>query len=177
MTSNEKITAENCKTLLVAYMEKENIPSQRIAKSFGCSHATLTRVLLGLSVPTKEFQLETGILIEIGISRYESLSKAEKKRIYEAVGAITGGAIGFASIQTAIASSGVVVGLSSAGIASGLATIGSGSVLGGVLSVAFYPIAAGLVGFAMVKGIKHLWNESERNSGDVDLKWEKEITM
>ena len=170
------ITHENCRVLLAAYMEKENISAPKISKAIGCSHATMTRILAGITKPTLEFMKQVGIMTELGFKRYKKLSDSDKEKISEAIGATGGGILGFGAITAAVSASGAVAGLSAAGIASGLAAIGAGGMLGGVLTLAAVPIAAGAAGYGVIKGVKYLMSESDANADKIDTKWEIKVT-
>ena len=180
MTTEEKITNgevkeithENCRLLLAGYMEKEEISAPRISKAIGCSHATIARILAGITKPTLNFMKQVGILIELGFKTYKKLSESEKEDISEKIGAVGGGVLGFGAITAAVSVSGTVAGLGAAGITSGLAAIGAGGMLGGVLTLAAVPLAATAVGYGIIKGIKYLIAEDDLNSEKIDLKWE-----
>lgn len=60
-----------------------------------------------------------------------------------------------------------------AGITSGLAAIGAGGMLGGIFTLAAVPIAAGALGYGIIKGIKYLISEDELISEAIDEKWER----
>ncbi len=166
------ITHENCRVLLAAFMEKENIAAPRISKTIGCSHATTARILAGITKPTIDFMTQVGVMTELGFKRYAKLSDSEKETISEKMGIVGGGLVGFGSITAAVSSAGVVTGLGGAGIASGLAAIGAGGMLGGILTLAAVPIAAGAAGYGIIKGVKFLVSESELNDEKLDKKWE-----
>ena len=175
--NNDDINPENCRLLLAAFMEKNEIAAPSIAKAIGCRHATLGRLLAGTTIPTEEFIKQTGILLGIGFDRYSKLSDAQKEQISEAIGAAGGGAIGFGSIAAAISASGAVAGLSAAGISSGLAAIGgivSGGMVAGVVIAAAIPLAAGALGYGIIKGVKFFFTEAELNKTEIDPRWEIE---
>ena len=171
----KEITDVNCRVILAAYMEKENVSAPRISKAMGCSHATIARILGGITKPSEEFIKQMGIMIELGIKRYAKLTESEKEKISEAIGTIGGGALGFGAITTAVSVSGTVAGLSAAGIASGLAAIGVGGMVGGVLTLTAVPIAAGALGYGIIKGVKYLFSSSEMNADKLVPKWEVKI--
>ena len=156
MCGKEGINAENCRVLLAGYMEKKDISVSKISKAIGCSNATTTRILAGETLSTIEFVKQLGILIELGYATYAKLSGSEKEKISETIGAIVGGVLGFGAITTAINASGTVAGLSAAGITSGLVAIGAGGMIGGILTLAAVPIAAGAAVYGIIKGIKYL---------------------
>ena len=173
MSEKEGINAENCRVLLAAYMEKDEISVSKISKSIGCSTPTVNRILAGETLPTIDFIKQVGILVELGYEKYKKLSDADKEQISEAIGAVGGGILGFGAITAAVSASGSVAGLSAAGIASGLAAIGAGGMLGGILTLAAVPIAAGALGYGIIKGIKYLVSEDELSSESIDEKWER----
>ena len=65
-----------------------------------------------------------------------------------------------------------MAGLSAAGMTSGLAALGGGTMLGGLAVVATIPVAAGAVGFGLVKGIKAICKANKLSCKEVDEKWE-----
>ena len=179
MSTPNSITPENCRLILAAYMDENDIGVPRLSKAIGCSHATLARILAGTSKPTLEFMKQVGILIDIGYERYQKLSDAEKETISESIGAAGGGVVGFGAITAAISSSGAVAGLSAAGITSGLAAIGAvvgGGMAAGVAVLATIPIAAGAAGYAIIKGVKYFFSQQDLNSEAIDPKWEERAT-
>ena len=138
--------------------------------------ASLGRILAFTSLPTSEFIKQVGIMLGIGIEKYERLSSAEKEHISEIIG--TGGAtaFGFGGITAAVSASGAVAGLSAAGISSGLAAIGSlvgGGMAAGVAVAAAIPLAAGAAGYAIIKGVKFFFSQRELNSTDINARWER----
>ena len=83
MTTNkhvevDEVTQENCRDFLVAYMEKEKISAPRISNAIGCSHATIGRLLAGITTPTVEFITQAGVMMELGIKQYAKLTENEK---------------------------------------------------------------------------------------------------
>ncbi len=146
MSTQDNFTPENCRLLLATYMDEKKIGAPRISEAIGCSHATLARILAGKSKPTDEFIKQVGIMIGIGYEKYKKLSDAEKEKISEKIGTISGGVVGFGTITAAISASGAVVGLSAAGITSGLAAIGAvvgGGMTAGVASISSSPNCSG----------------------------------
>ena len=170
-----EINEQNCRLLLAAFMEDNDVTAPRVCRAVGCSTASLGRILAFSSLPTAEFMKQIGIMIGIGMDRYETLTQAEKERISEMIG--TGGAtaFGFGGITAAVSASGAVAGLSAAGISSGLAAIGGlvgGGMAAGVAVAAAIPLAAGAAGYAIIKGVKFLFSRHELNSPDVNSRWE-----
>jgi len=120
---------------------------------------------------------QVGIMIGIGFNKYDTLSEAEKEKISETIGAVGGGVLGFGSIAAAVSASGSIAGLSAAGITSGLAAIGTvvgGGLMAGVAVAAAIPLAAGAIGYAVIKGVKYFVSETELNKDDIDTRWEIE---
>src|SRR5207248_4251364 len=118
---------------------------------------------------TAKFMKQTGIIIAIGMEKYEKLSNAEKEHISEMIG--TGGAtvFGFGGITAAVSASGTVAGLSATGISSGLAAIGSlvgGGMAAGVAVAAAIPIAAEAAGYGIIKGVRFLFSRRELNRNE-----------
>src|SRR5438552_7890238 len=105
-----EINERNCRLLLAAFMEKNNVTAPRACRAIGCSTASLGRILALTSLSTAEFMKQTGIMIAIGMEKYEKLSNAEKEHISAMIG--TGGAtvFGFGGITAAVSASGTVPG-------------------------------------------------------------------
>ena len=78
----DSITRQNCKVLLAAFIEKNDLSAREIAKAIPCPEATISRILAGESLPTDNMLAEVGIMIEIGFERYLNLSKSGKKKIF-----------------------------------------------------------------------------------------------
>lgn len=170
-----EINTENCRLFLAAFMEKNQITVPRVCRAIGCSTMTLGRILSFASLPTAEFVKQSGIMIGIGIDKYEKLSEAEKEKISEVIGAGSGTAFGFAGITAAVSASGTVAGLSAAGISSGLYAIGAligGGMAAGVVVAAAIPLAAGAAGYAIIKGVKFFFSERELSSEKMNPLWE-----
>jgi hypothetical protein len=170
-----QITEENCRLLLAAFIEQNRITVPRVCRAVGCSTATLGRLLSFASLPTAEFMKQIGIMIGIGIDKYEKLSSAEKEKISEVIGTGSATAFGFAGITAAVSASGTVAGLSAAGISSGLYAIGAlvgGGMAAGVVVAAAIPLAAGAAGYATIKGVKFFFSEREVSSEKINPRWE-----
>ena len=63
----------------------------------------------------------------------------------------------------------------SRGISSGLPALGGivgGGMLAGVSVAAAIPLAAGALGYGVIKGVKYLVSEVYLNSTDIDGRWE-----
>ena len=72
----------------------------------------------------------------------------------------------------AIGAAGAVSGFSAAGITSGLAAIGGGAMLTGIGVVAAVPVATGLLGYGLVKGIKAICKANNLSCTEVNERWE-----
>ncbi len=169
-----QLTPDNSRLLLAAFIEENDLNVRQVAKTIGCTEATLIRILAARSLPSDEMIKQIGIMIELGFVSYSKLSNAQKERISESIGTVSSGVFGFASI-TAVVSSLGVSGLSAAGITSGLATLGavvSGGMAAGIMVAAAIPIAAGATGYAIIKGVKYLASEWQLNVTDIDEHWE-----
>ena len=172
--SNE-ITVDNCNSLIAVFMEEEDVQAKQISKSIGCSVPTVLRILAKETLPTEEFMKQIGLMFTIGFKSYSKLSSSDKESISESIGSLGGGALGFAGITAAISASGTTLGLSAAGITSGLTAIGFGGMVGGVMTLAAVPIAAGGIGYGIIKGVKYLISEKHLKSDDIDEKWETKV--
>ena len=75
---------------------------------------------------------------------------------------------GFGAIKLTLAGAGVT-GLSASGVASGLAAIGFGGMVGGVLTVAAFPLAGGCLAYAGCKGYQALRRRVSKRSNDKRL--------
>ena len=169
-----KITKDNLRLLLAGYMDKNELTTKKISKAIGCSVNTLNRILARKTHPSDEMIKQVGALLGIGYKRYSKLSKAEKEKISELIGTIGAGTLGFGSITAAVSTLGIA-GLSAAGISSGLAALGAivgGGMLAGISVVAAIPIAAGALGFGIIKGVKFLISKTILNTKKIDEKWE-----
>jgi len=112
----EEISRDNLRILLAGFIEKNDLNVRKIAKVVGASEKTIDRILARKTLPSDEMIKQVGALIGIGYKRYSKLSKAEKEKISEKIGAIGGGTLGFGSISSIIGALGVG-GLSASGIA------------------------------------------------------------
>ena len=93
---------DNFASMLNAFLKENNLSQRRIAQTIGCAGPTLRRLLSRETLPSDEMLKQSGILIDIGFTRYSKLSKAEKEKISEAIGTVGGGAVGFGSITAAV---------------------------------------------------------------------------
>jgi hypothetical protein len=171
----ERITNETCRIFLAAMMDHENFTTRDAAKAIGCGESTVQRILVGQTMPSDEMLKQIGIMAAIGFGKYKKLSEADKEKISETIGAVGGGILGFGSITAAVSAAGTVAGLGAAGIASGLAAIGAivgGGMVAGILTVAAIPIAAGAFGYAIIKGIKAIFEKQACDEDRFDPAWE-----
>lgn len=171
----EEITRENLADFLTAYLTKNNVSIENIAKSFGCSKATIERIIKKETYPTDNLLKQCAILFAIEYKLYKKLSKADKEKISEKIGAVGGGVLGFGGITAAISASGTVIGLSAAGITSGLSGIGAlvgGGMVAGATAVAAIPIAIGTVGYGLTKGVKTIITHYKLNNKEINNYWE-----
>lgn len=169
-----QISRENFHVLLEAFVKKNQLPLRRVAAAVPCSDATLTRLLMGATLPADEMLREGAFLIELGFERYSKLSRAEREKLSDALGAVGGGTIGFASVSGAVSVLGLA-GLSAAGISSGLAALGSvigGGMAAGVPVAAALPVAAAGIGYGAVRAVKHAASVRQLNQKDIDPRWE-----
>jgi len=142
----ESITRENLANYLSVFFENNEVSIENVAKSIGCSY-----------------------------KEYKKLSKADKERISESIGAVGGSILGFGTISAAISSSGTIIGLSAAGITSGLSAIGTlvgGGMVAGITAIAVIPLAFGAAGYGIMKGIKTLITYSKINDKEINDYWE-----
>lgn len=174
MTS-EKLTKENLPIFMAAFLEKNSVSIKKVAKSIGCSVPTLTRIIAQESFATDELLKQCAILMEIGFKRFDKLSSSEKEKISESIGTVSGAGLGFASISSAVSVMGTA-GLSAAGISSGLGALGAivgGGMITGVAVAASIPIAAGALGYGLMKGIKSVFSEIQAKDEKFDSNWEQ----
>lgn len=111
----------------------------------------------------------------IGFAKFQKMTEAEKNHAAEFVAAGTGVGAGIGASIAAISAAGAVEGLSAAGITSGLAAIG-GTMLAGIAVVATLPLAAGVLGYGIVKGIRKICENDELSCKKVNDRWEIVIT-
>ena len=176
MNDELKITRQNLGFCLLKFTCYENLSSQDIAKAIGCPQRTIERVMKEDTWPSEALIRQCSIMFVLGLEQYKGLSKAEKEGISEKIGATGGSVLGFGAISGAISTSGTVTGLSAAGITSGLgaigATVGGGMVVE-VSVLAGIPIAAGVLGYGLVKGIKSAITKVQLDDKEVSTYWEE----
>lgn len=168
----EPITKENCGKKLKLIREVTGKSRRDLAKDLGVSESTISRLETGKTEPTNAFMSKLLGLVAIGYAVYSKMSKKDKEQVSEHL-AMTGGVVvGIGGAIGAISSSGAVAGLSAAGMTSGLAALGGGAMLGGIAVVASIPVAAGAVGFGLVKGIKAICEANKLSCEKIDDQWE-----
>lgn len=171
----DELNRENCRVFLAAFIENNDLHIRDVTTAIGCSESTLVRILAARTLPTDEFLKQAGTMIELGYPAYSKLSSVQKEKLSETIGTIGGGALGFGTITAAISSLGTVSGLSAAGVTSGLAALGSvvgGGMIAGVSVAAAIPLAAGAVGYCIIKGVKLLASKQALNETIRDERWE-----
>tara|TARA_R100000789_G_scaffold98284_1_gene101898 strand:+ start:686 stop:1288 length:603 start_codon:yes stop_codon:yes gene_type:complete len=167
----ESITADNCGEKLVLIREAMFMTRRDLASVVGCSEATISRIEAKKTKPTKDFMNRLLALVFIGHSKFRSLDKKQRDNLLEFISATGVSGVGIGAALGVFSTSGSVAGLSAAGVASGLSTIG-GTVLGAGALVASIPVAAGLAGFGIVKGIKAICESNKLKCQEVDGRFE-----
>ena len=169
----EDVTKKNCgeKINFVRWISGR-ISKREFAKLLGVSEATIRRLELGETEPTDEFMSRITALCVIGISKFGKLKEAEKEKVSEALGVGGGVVAGVGGALGAVSAAGAVTGLSAAGMTSGLAALGGGAMLTGIGVVAAIPVAAGLAGYGLVRGIKRLCEANKLSCREKDGRWE-----
>jgi transcriptional regulator with XRE-family HTH domain len=173
----EPVTRENCGSKIVLIMEVTGMSRRALAKTIGVSESTLRRIEIGSSSqegtrPTEDFMNRLRGLCAIGIAKYREMSDAQKEKISEVVAATGGVVAGVGGSIAAIGAAGAVSGFSAAGITSGLAAIGGGAMLTGIAVVGVIPVATGLLGYGLVKGIKAICEANNLSCTEVNERWE-----
>lgn len=171
----KKLNRKNFRKFLTVFIKKEVVRPRKVAAAIGCSEATLSRLLSGQTLPSDEMLRQGGIMMELGFRQYAKLSKADREKLSEALGAIGGGTIGFASITATVSTLGTVTGLSAAGISSGLFALGTAvgsGMAAGVAVAAAIPVAVGGAGYGSIKGIKALIRRHKLNTKELNPAWE-----
>jgi len=170
----EKISRNDCRVFLAAFMEKNNLPIKKVSKAITCSTATLNRVVGGKTLASDEMLRQTAIMVELGFESYSKLSKAEKKKISEMLGIVGGGTIGIGGVTAAVSALGFA-GLSAAGVTSGLAALGAligGGMVAGLSVVAAIPIGAAVLGYGVIKAVKATLESHKSGEEKYDPFWE-----
>jgi hypothetical protein len=177
---NNNITKKNFRDLLSAFIKNSDISIRKVAKAMDCPKAVLVRVLAGNTWPSDEFLKQGALMMEIGYPRYRKLSKADKEKLSETIGAVSGGGLGVASITAAVSTLGTVAGLSAPGIASGLAALGAlvgGGMAAGITVAAIFPVAGGAIGYGLIKGIKAALKKYKLDQDEINPLWEMPIEI
>jgi ribosome-binding protein aMBF1 (putative translation factor) len=169
----EEVTKENCgdKINFVRWLSGK-ISKREFAQVVGVSEATIRRLEAHVTVATDEFMSRIAAICVIGISKFGKLKEAEKEKVSEAIGTTGGIIAGVGGALGAVSVAGSVAGLSAAGMTSGLAALGGGAMLTGIGVVAAIPVAAGLAGYGLVRGIKKICEANKMNCVEIDGKWE-----
>ena len=168
----EEVTKANCGEKLEFVRKISGMSKRELAGKLGVSEATIRRLEAESSEPTDEFMNRIRALCVIGIAKFGKLSESEKEKVSESLGALGGVVAGIGGAIGAVSVSGAVAGLSAAGMTSGLAALGGGAMLTGIGVVAAIPIAAGLAGFGLVKGIKMICEANGLECQEINERWE-----
>jgi hypothetical protein len=170
----EKISRNDCRVFLAAFMEKNNLPVKKVSNAIDCSKASLNRIIAGQTLPSDEMLRQSAIMIELGFKSYSKLSLAEKEKISEILGVVGGSAIGIGSVTAAVSTLGFA-GLSAAGITSGLTALGTiigGGMAAGLSVVAAIPIGAAVLGYGVIKAVKATLESHKHSKEKYDPFWE-----
>lgn len=168
----EPVTADNCGAKLKLVREISGMSRKELASVLGCSETTISRLETGKTSATPDFLARLSALTVIGHHKFKNLSEAERTALGETLGAAGGVISGVGGAVAAVSAAGSVGGLSAAGITSGLAAIGGGTLLGGIGAIAAIPVAAGLAGYGLVKGIKTICDANDLSCSEVDGRYE-----
>ncbi|HEY3899675.1 MAG TPA: hypothetical protein VGM54_13730 [Chthoniobacter sp.] len=170
----DEIPSGKWAALFAAFLERSKISVRSAAGAIGCSQTTMGRLIVSKTKPSAEMLKQSAVMIELGYERYRKLTKAEKEKISEAIGAVGGGTLGFAAVTAAISTLGIS-GLSAAGITSGLAALGAivgGGMVAGVTVAAAIPIAAGALGYGIILAVKGALGKYRLDKEKYDPLWE-----
>jgi hypothetical protein len=175
----EKISRNDCRVFLAAFMEKNNLPVKKVSDAIDCSKSSLNRIIGGQTLPSDEMLRQSAVMIELGFKSYAKLSKAEKEKISEILGVVGGGTIGIGAVTAAVSSLGLA-GLSAAGITSGLAALGAiigGGMAAGITVVAAIPIGAAVLGYGVIKAVKATLESHKHSKEEYDPFWEMPLEV
>jgi hypothetical protein len=175
----EKISRNDCRLFLAAFMEKNKLPLKKVSDTIGCSEPTMNRIIGGRTLPSDEMLRQSAIMVELGFERYSKLSNAEKEKISEILGVVGGGAIGMGAVTAAVASLGIA-GLSAVGITSGLTALGAiigGGMAVGISVVAAIPLGVAALGYGTIKGVKAILEMHKQGKEEIDPYWEMLIEI
>jgi len=81
----EKITRENFRELLLAFMEKNNLTVSEITEVLPYSIATLNSIISGETLPSDGMLKQVSEMLERGFERFSKSKKTEKEKIAEAI--------------------------------------------------------------------------------------------
>lgn len=168
----EVVTTQNCGQKLKLVQELSGMSRRELAKMIGVAESTVRRIELGESMPTDDFMQRLRALCVIGVEKFRDMQRGSEKKGAERLGAGGSAMAGLAGSLATISAAGSIPGLSAAGITSGLATIGGGAMLTGLGVIAAIPVAAGLAGYGLVKGIKSVIQANDLDSEEVNGRWE-----
>lgn len=168
----EPITPENCGEKLRLVREVSSLSQRDCAKVLGTSESTIFRLETGKTLPTPDFMNRLRALVVIGHHKFSKISDADKQTISETIASVGGVAAGIGGAIGAVSRAGSLAGLSASGITSGLAAIGGGSMFGGIAAIAAIPVAVGLAGYGLVKGIKAICDANNLSCEEIDGRYE-----
>ena len=175
----EKISRNDCSVFLAAFIEKNDLSVKKVSKAITCSTATLNRIVGGKTLASDEMLRQTAIMVELGFDSYSRLSKAEKEKISEILGVVSGGSLGIASVTAAVSTLGLA-GLSAAEITSGLAALGAiigGGMVAGISVVAAIPIGVAALGYGTIKAVKATLESYKSGQEKIDPRWEMPLEV
>jgi len=167
----EELTQKNCGEKLKLIRDISGISRRQLAEVLGVQESTIYRLEKGPGKPSLEFLNTLRALQLIGYAWFKKMSKRERSKAAEFICTGAGSGAGAGAAVAAISSAGTVSGLSAAGITSGLAALG-GTMLGGMAVVASIPVAAGLVGYGVAKGIKKICKANKLSCKKREDQWE-----
>lgn len=174
----DSFNPKNCWIPFAKFLTDNGVIARQAAEVIGCSEATVIRILSARSLPSDKMMKQIAIMLQIGFNSYAKLSKAQKHKVAEAIGTVSGGAIGFGSVGLAVSSLGAVSGLSAAGVTSGLAAMGSlagGGMVIGVTVASALPVTIGAVGYGVTFASRRFFTNRRLNATDIDEEWETSI--
>lgn len=171
---NPGLTRQNTHEFLSQFMDKNSVTARQIAKVIGCSEETTLRIVNDVTWPSDEMMRRCHTMVEIGYKDYSKLSEAEKEKISEAIGAISGSGLGIGISLAAVSALGTA-GISAVGMTSGLAALGAiigGGMFAGIGVVAAIPLVVGAVGYGVVKLVKGTASKINLDAATFDSHWE-----
>ncbi len=174
--NSKEITKENLPEYLKAFIKKNDLTTEKVARAVDCPNSSIVRVLERQTKPSDELMKQCGIMMEIGFPKYKKLNNAEKEKISESIGSVGGGVLGFGVISSAVSASGIAGLAGGAAITSGLAGLGAivgGGMAAGIAVAAALPIAGVALGYGMIKGIKALVRNHKHSKKEIDSNWEE----